>query len=219
MDSFEAQKILEIPILTESEVKNAYRRLAKKHHPDLGGDAYLFNQVTEAYNFAMQNLIKLPDEVNPKTISGIPISELGKGFGPLENGATCDQCEGKGYWKSFEPYNCPDCNGSGRSSYSNCRDCNGTGKFTLRSKRVVECRKCKGTGQYKYHHDNDDFSDSFSFFFRSFNRNPCKKCSGTGSIKSEHLFKYHICVHCSGIGEIKMMNPVLKKGSILFSRR
>lgn len=215
MDQFEAQKILQVSILTESEVKSAYRRLAKKHHPDNGGNAFLFNQVTEAYDYAMQNLVEVSDSTNPKTVSGIPISDLGKGFGPLENGATCDQCEGKGYWKSREPYNCPECKGSGHVSYTYCHDCNGTGKFTLQNKRVVECRKCKGTGHY--HSRNDTFPDSF--LFSRFMGHICKRCMGSGSVESEHLFKYHVCVHCNGVGEIKMMNPVLKKGSILFNQK
>lgn len=34
---------------TESEIKKAYRKLAQKHHPDAGGDAAKFKEVTEAY--------------------------------------------------------------------------------------------------------------------------------------------------------------------------
>lgn len=32
------------------EVKKAYRRLAKKHHPDLGGNETAFKEVSEAYD-------------------------------------------------------------------------------------------------------------------------------------------------------------------------
>jgi len=34
---------------TPEEVKSAYRKLAKQHHPDLGGDVTKFQQITEAY--------------------------------------------------------------------------------------------------------------------------------------------------------------------------
>lgn len=34
---------------TVDDVKRAYRSLAKKHHPDTGGDAETFRQITEAY--------------------------------------------------------------------------------------------------------------------------------------------------------------------------
>jgi DnaJ-class molecular chaperone len=34
---------------TPEEVKSAYRKLAKQHHPDLGGDVSKFQQISEAY--------------------------------------------------------------------------------------------------------------------------------------------------------------------------
>ena len=33
----------------DSTIKNAYRKLAKKHHPDTGGDVKKFQQISEAY--------------------------------------------------------------------------------------------------------------------------------------------------------------------------
>jgi len=34
---------------SSEQVKNAYRILVKKHHPDMGGDAELFRRIQEAY--------------------------------------------------------------------------------------------------------------------------------------------------------------------------
>jgi curved DNA-binding protein len=34
---------------TQEEIKSAYRKLAKSHHPDLGGDVNKFQQISEAY--------------------------------------------------------------------------------------------------------------------------------------------------------------------------
>lgn len=38
------------PTATSQEIKTAYRKLAIKHHPDQGGDADVFKQLTEAYD-------------------------------------------------------------------------------------------------------------------------------------------------------------------------
>ena len=35
---------------TKQEIKKAYNRLSMKTHPDKGGNEYLFNKVSEAYN-------------------------------------------------------------------------------------------------------------------------------------------------------------------------
>ena len=35
---------------TQDEIKSAYRKLAKQHHPDLGGDADKFKSINEAYD-------------------------------------------------------------------------------------------------------------------------------------------------------------------------
>ncbi len=44
-------EVLGVPINASAEqVKEAYRLLAKKHHPDAGGDVELFRRVQEAYN-------------------------------------------------------------------------------------------------------------------------------------------------------------------------
>lgn len=41
------------PGATEGQIKAAYRRLAKIHHPDRGGSEAKFIEVTAAYKFAM----------------------------------------------------------------------------------------------------------------------------------------------------------------------
>ena len=52
-------QILGLPVnFTEEQLKDAYRELAKKHHPDTGGDAASFARVKNAYDLLAQNLRK-----------------------------------------------------------------------------------------------------------------------------------------------------------------
>jgi len=47
----EARKILDLDTsASASEIKIRFRELAKKHHPDRGGDAHEFNRIREAYD-------------------------------------------------------------------------------------------------------------------------------------------------------------------------
>jgi len=41
---------------TEAEIKGAYRRLAMLHHPDRGGSAQKFIELTAAYEFCVENI-------------------------------------------------------------------------------------------------------------------------------------------------------------------
>jgi hypothetical protein len=41
---------------TPDEVKKSYRRLVKEHHPDKGGDPYLFGQIVDAFSDYLRNL-------------------------------------------------------------------------------------------------------------------------------------------------------------------
>ena len=46
----QAAAILSLPIdASPNEARSEYRRLAKTHHPDVGGDASVFRRVSEAY--------------------------------------------------------------------------------------------------------------------------------------------------------------------------
>ena len=56
-DKYNPFKILNIDYdSTESEIKKAYRRLSKEHHPDRGGDAKLFNLITQSYIYLLQKI-------------------------------------------------------------------------------------------------------------------------------------------------------------------
>ncbi len=51
----EALEILELPkFITKEDIKNQYRFLAKKYHPDVGGDAQKMEQLNHAYQLLMK---------------------------------------------------------------------------------------------------------------------------------------------------------------------
>lgn len=67
-------KLLEVsPSASVREIKESYRKLTMKHHPDRGGDSVYFNKITDAYNILsnpdkrnrydiMINLVKIGEE-------------------------------------------------------------------------------------------------------------------------------------------------------------
>ncbi len=51
----EALDTLELPkFVTKEDIKNQYRFLAKKYHPDVGGDAQKMEQLNHAYQLLMK---------------------------------------------------------------------------------------------------------------------------------------------------------------------
>ena len=46
------------PSATEEEIKRRYRRLARLHHPDLGGDKEAMQRIAEAYDAILTELKK-----------------------------------------------------------------------------------------------------------------------------------------------------------------
>jgi len=50
-----ALEILELPkLVTKADIKRQYRYIAKKHHPDLGGDPREMEQINHAYRLLMK---------------------------------------------------------------------------------------------------------------------------------------------------------------------
>jgi len=51
----EALEVLELPsYITKEDVKSQYYFLAKKYHPDLGGEVLRMEKINRAYHFLMQ---------------------------------------------------------------------------------------------------------------------------------------------------------------------
>ena len=50
-----ALEILDLPqLITKADIKRQYRYIAKKHHPDLGGDPQEMEQINYAYRLLMK---------------------------------------------------------------------------------------------------------------------------------------------------------------------
>lgn len=47
------------PVSTDGEIHDAYLRLARKFHPDLGGDRARFDEINEAYRFLSDKVKRL----------------------------------------------------------------------------------------------------------------------------------------------------------------
>lgn len=75
--------------IDEAKVKKAYRRLAKKTHPDKGGNATAFRTITKAYKFIM---ILCPSCVGRGFTKKVYKSVLGK----LMEIEICQRCKGTG---------------------------------------------------------------------------------------------------------------------------
>jgi len=56
----------------EGEVKALYYKLAKKHHPDLGGDAEVFKALNNAYEFAIKGVWANEKDSEWKTRENVP---------------------------------------------------------------------------------------------------------------------------------------------------
>lgn len=56
-DYYDPYRVLNLEIgATLGEVERAYKRLARKHHPDKGGDPEKFNLISQAYTFIVQEM-------------------------------------------------------------------------------------------------------------------------------------------------------------------
>jgi DnaJ-class molecular chaperone len=66
----EALDILQLPkLVTREDIRKQYRFLAKKHHPDIGGDAQKMEQLNHAYKLLMKYIEEFrytfdEDEIN-----------------------------------------------------------------------------------------------------------------------------------------------------------
>lgn len=164
----------------EKQIKKAYYKLSFKHHPDKGGDAILFAELTEAYDILCS---KQRVDYDLKSKFGNNYNEYFELFNINSEIEYDDIKRKRDKFKDYEVLNIQinvddTFNGSVEyERYVKCKNCDGSGK-DLSSKIVIKdvegnilrtfdaddgCDFCEGTGK--------DYAD-----------NPCSFCSGHGKV-------------------------------------
>jgi molecular chaperone DnaJ len=192
----------------EKDIKKTYYKLSFIHHPDKGGDALIFAEITEAYNVLSENR----EEYDFKSKYGAKYDEttelLDYEFDQYKKGWEENKYED---WKKSNVLNVliyidsNDFNGVVEyERFVTCKDCGGCGK-DLNSKIVIKdengivLKIFEGT-------DGCDFCEGSG---KSWLGNDCSFCGGRGKVGSEN------CTTCLGekriLGKQKLKGVKFKK--------
>jgi len=206
------------------DIKSAYRKLAKKYHPDINKEAGAtekFKEVNEAYECLS----------NPQKKSNY--DQFGSANGPQGFGGFGGGAGGFGGFGDFGDFGDIFSNifggGFGASSrsqqatrgedlqvqmdlsfeeavfgvtkditvprYETCSKCSGTG--AKNGTEYSKCSECNGSGQVRY--------TTNTMFGQMIKQGPCKHCNGTGKVIREK------CSDCSGQGYKKVNSNISVK--------
>ena len=190
MTTFKLYDVLGIPkSATQDQIRSAYRKLAVKHHPDKGGDAEMFKQVSAA-NEVLSDQEKRreydtygdsgrPQGPPPGHPMGNPMDMFSQFFGGgFPFGMQQPQPTKKDFEKKLHI--------SLRDAYFGC-----TKTFSLKSEKPccqTQCRKCNGTGIVTEMIQNG--------MFTQISQNMCNVCSGKRTIHNVNPN----CSLCHGSG-------------------
>lgn len=200
----------------EAEIKKAYRKLAKQHHPDINqgnkASEAKFKEVSEAYEVLSDAQKRARyDQYGHAATDPNAAGGFGGGFSDFDFGGIGDIFEsffgGSGFGRSTKTKNGPQKGADLKyaveiafeeaafgiekeiniNRMENCSTCNGTGAKAGTSPST--CKHCNGTGQIQYKQ-----SSPFGQFV---NVKACDVCRGEGKIIIEP------CNVCNGKGKVK----------------
>ena len=177
---------------SEQDIKKAYRKLAKEHHPDKGGDSEKFKEISESYEVLSDKKRKEEYDMyghggNPNQGFDMYHEHFRQQYRPTGSNigitikVTLEEIF-SGVEKTIK-YNrlapCNDCNGVGGHDVCKCDKCGGTGTITKiintpvgQFRNMEICGSCKGSGEsYK---------------------TECKSCKGTGVYTVQEEIKVNI---------------------------
>jgi len=192
---------------SEKEIKKAYYKLSFTHHPDKGGDASIFAEMTEAYNV----LSEFREEYDKKSKYGTNYDEsyelLNYEFDHYKKGWDENKFED---WKRGNQLNViiyVDSDFKGAVEYEryvSCKDCSGSGK-DINSK--IQIRDEDGNVLKIFEgSDGCDFCEGSG---KNWLGTDCNFCGGKGKVGSND------CVVCDGerriLGKQKLRGIKLKK--------
>lgn len=198
---------------SDDEIKKAYRKLAKKYHPDLNpGDKEAeqkFKEANEAYEVLSDSTKRARYDqfghagVDPNYGAGAPGGGFGGGFGGFDMGDLGDIFEGffGGGFGSSRRAN-PNAPRRGGDLQTNCtisffEACKGV-KREISIQRMETCSDCHGTGCEPGH-----------------SAQTCPDCRGTGQVRVTQrtplgsMTSSRPCSRCGGKGKI-VTNPCKK---------
>lgn len=203
--------LLEIPRdASPEDIKRAYRKQARRHHPDAGGDAETFKQVTHAFQVLSdpgrrERYDRLGDDGTPSTRgNGDPFGFGGAGFGSV--GDVIDAFFGSAFGGGARPGGGARRDAPGRDVLvgaeltleevatgvrreveaevaTACDQCGGSGSLTGGTSR---CHECGGAGQVQ--------RIVRTAFGQLASAAPCGACGGSGRRVED------ACTGCGGEG-------------------
>ncbi len=204
---------------SEDEIKSAYRRLAKKYHPDLNKTpeaAEKFKEINEAYSVLGDPKKKANYDqfgtADPAGFGGAQgggfgdffgggfsdiFSDIFSAFGGRENNKVRER--GQDINTSINLTFEEACFGCEKnitiSKIVKCEQCKGTG--AKNAKEFSVCPECNGTGRVRYQQN--------TLFGTTIREAGCPKCNATGKIIKEK------CSYCNGKGYEKSNKSIKVK--------